>query len=126
MEELIEKLRELQKELEAKNLDIGRIKDRSDTNAAATIAVLKEYGDKSLVEAYSNVLRSYDDALAKCIEAGAEEDDDFIHKFTIHYVNTLLAIIANLLLMDEITGDKKNIAFIKSKIKESLLYIDKL
>ena len=72
------------------------------------------------------MIRSYDDALAKCLDAGAKADDEFMYEFTVHYLNTILSLVANLFMANDFAKDKDNLAFLKSKVRECLIYIDRL
>jgi len=125
-EELKKMLKELQKELENENTDIDDIRKQAAINFIALNYILKKTKEKTIVEATSEVIRSYDDSLAKCLEAGAKMDDDFNYDFTTRYINTILSLVANLFLVTDFAKDKDNLAFLKSKVRESLVYIDRL
>lgn len=123
--ELINALKEVKKDLEDDSLD--EIRHKVASNLATTHIIVKDIKDgKNIVEAVSNMLRSYDDALAKCLEAGAKADDDFMYDFTVNYLNTILSLVANLFLVTDFAKDKDNLAFLKSKVRECLIYIDRL
>lgn len=80
----------------------------------------------SLEKAFDDEIRSYEDALAKCLDAGATADDDFVHDFTSHYIYNLLGIAANLFALENFTKDKDNLDFLRTKVKECLKYMDRL
>lgn len=124
-EELINMLEELKEEL--KNDSMDKIRHKSAENMVVVSEIIKDMKkDKSLVEASSEMIRSYDDALAKCLDAGAKADDEFMYGFTVHYLNTILSLVANLFLVEDFAKDKDNLAFLKSKVRECLIYIDRL
>ena len=124
-EELINMLEELKEEL--KNDSMDKIGHKSAENMVVVSEIIKDMKKgKSLVEASSEMIRSYDDALAKCLDAGAKADDEFMYEFTVHYLNTILSLVANLFLVEDFAKDKDNLAFLKSKVRECLIYIDRL
>lgn len=124
-EELINMLEELKEEL--KNDSMDKIRHKSAENMVVVSEIIKDMKKgKSLVEASSEMIRSYDDALAKCLDAGAKADDEFMYDFTVHYLNTILSLVANLFLVEDFAKDKDNLAFLKSKVRECLIYIDRL
>lgn len=124
-EELINMLEELKEEL--KNDSMDKIRHKSAENMVVVSEIIKDMKKaKSLVEASSEMIRSYDDALAKCLDAGAKADDEFMYEFTVHYLNTILSLVANLFLVEDFAKDKDNLAFLKSKVRECLIYIDRL
>ena len=124
-EELINMLEELKEEL--KNDSKDKIRHKSAENMVVVSEIIKDMKKgKSLVEASSEMIRSYDDALAKCLDAGAKADDEFMYEFTVHYLNTILSLVANLFLVEDFAKDKDNLAFLKSKVRECLIYIDRL
>ena len=124
-EELINMLEELKEEL--KNDSMDKIRHKSAENMVVVSEIIKDIKKgKSLVEASSEMIRSYDDALAKCLDAGAKADDEFMYEFTVHYLNTILSLVANLFLVEDFAKDKDNLAFLKSKVRECLIYIDRL
>ena len=124
-EELINMLEELKEEL--KNDSMDKIRHKSAENMVVVSEIIKDMKKgKSLVEASSEMIRSYDDALAKCLDAGAKADDEFMYDFTVHYLNTILSLVANLFLVEDFAKDKDNLAFLKSKLRECLIYIDRL
>ena len=124
-EELISMLEELKEEL--KNDSMDKIRHKSAENMVVVSEIIKDMKkSKSLVEASSEMIRSYDDALAKCLDAGAKADDEFMYEFTVHYLNTILSLVANLFLVEDFAKDKDNLAFLKSKVRECLIYIDRL
>lgn len=124
-EELINMLEELKEEL--KNDSSDKIRHKSAENMVVVSEIIKDMKKgKSLVEASSEMIRSYDDALAKCLDAGAKADDEFMYEFTVHYLNTILSLVANLFLVEDFAKDKDNLAFLKSKVRECLIYIDRL
>ena len=124
-EELINMLKELKEEL--KNDSMDKIRHKSAENMVVVSEIIKDMKKgKSLVEASSEMIRSYDDALAKCLDAGAKADDEFMYEFTVHYLNTILSLVANLFLVEDFAKDKDNLAFLKSKVRECLIYIDRL
>ena len=124
-EELINMLEELKEEL--KNDSMDKIRHKSAENMVVVSEIIKDMKkSKSLVEASSEMIRSYDDALAKCLDAGAKADDEFMYEFTVHYLNTILSLVANLFLVEDFAKDKDNLAFLKSKVRECLIYIDRL
>ena len=125
-EELKKMLKELQEELENENTDIDDIRKQVIINFIVLKDILKRTKEKTIVEATSEIIRSYDDSLAKCLEAGAKMDDAFNYDFTTRYINTILSLVANLFLVTDFAKDKDNLAFLKSKVKESLVYIDRL
>ena len=97
------------------------------TNAKCVINVLAGTKDKTLVESANDVIRNYNEALAKCVDAGAKiEDKEFMYDFTATYTNAVLSLVANLLLVKDITKDESNIVFLKSKLEECSECIDKL
>ena len=123
--ELINALKEVKKDLEDDSLD--EIRHKVANNLVTTHIIVKDIKDgKNIVEAVSEMIRSYDDALAKCLEAGAKADDDFMYDFTVNYLNTILSLVANLFLVTDFAKDKDNLAFLKSKVRECLIYIDRL
>lgn len=123
--ELINALKEVKKDLEDDSLD--EIRHKVANNLVTTHIIVKDIKDgKNIVEAVSEMIRSYDDALAKCLEAGAKADDEFMYDFTVHYLNTILSLVANLFLVEDFAKDKDNLAFLKSKVRECLIYIDRL
>ena len=92
----------------------------------ALINVLEKAKDKSIEEATNDVIRNYDEALAKCIEAGAKKDDEsFMYDFNTQYIHAALSLVSNLLLVNDFAKNKDNIEFVKNKINEVLTYIDK-
>ena len=124
-EELINMLEELKEEL--KNDFMGKLRHKAAENMVVVSEIIKDMKKgKSLVEASSDMIRSYDDALAKCLDAGAKADDEFMYDFTVHYLNTILSLVANLFLVEDFAKDKDNLAFLKSKVRECLIYIDRL
>ena len=124
-EELINMLEELKEEL--KNDSMDKIGHKSAENMVVVSEIIKDMKKgKSLVEASSEMIRSYDDALAKCWDADAKADDEFMYEFTVHYLNTILSLVANLFLVEDFAKDKDNLAFLKSKVRECLIYIDRL
>lgn len=124
-EELINMLEELKEKL--KNDFMGKIRHKSAENMVVVSEIIKDMKKgKSLVEASSEMIRSYDDALAKCLDAGAKADDEFMYDFTVHYLNTILSLVANLFMVNDFAKDKDNLAFLKSKVRECLIYIDRL
>lgn len=124
-EELISMLEELKEEL--KNDFMDKIRHKSAENMVVVSEIIKDMKKgKSLVEASSEMIRSYDDALAKCLDAGAKANDEFMYEFTVHYLNTILSLVANLFLVEDFAKDKDNLAFLKSKVRECLIYIDRL
>ena len=124
-EELINMLEELKEEL--KNDSMDKIRHKSAENMVVVSEIIKDMKkSKSLVEASSEMIRSYDDALAKCLDAGAKADDEFMYECTVHYLNTILSLVANLFLVEDFAKDKDNLAFLKSKVRECLIYIDRL
>lgn len=107
--------------------DLKEIKREAAKNYAIVNEIMDIMAeDKTLVEASSEMIRSYDDALAKCLDAGAKADDEFMYDFTVHYLNTILSLVANLFMVDNFAKDKDNLAFLKSKVRECLIYIDRL
>lgn len=103
------------------------LKEQQATNLVIIENIIKELEKgKSIVEASSKNLRSYDDALAKCLDIGAKADDEFMYDFTTQYINTILSLVANLCLVKDFAKDGDNLAFIKSKVRECLIYIDRL
>lgn len=124
-EELISMLEELKEEL--KNDFMDKIRHKFAENMVVVSEIIKDMKKgKSLVEASSEMIRSYDDALAKCLDAGAKANDEFMYEFTVHYLNTILSLVANLFLVEDFAKDKDNLAFLKSKVRECLIYIDRL
>ena len=97
------------------------------TNVKCIAKVLSNTKDKSLAESVNSVMRTYDEALAKCVDAGAKtEDKGFMYDFTTTYTNAVLSLVANLLLVKDITKNESNIVFLKSKLEECSACIDKL
>ena len=97
------------------------------SNITCVLKVLSGTKGKSLVESASDVIRSYDEALSKCLKAGAKiEDKDFLYDFTTNYTNIVLTLVANLLITKDVAKDENNLSFLKGKLKECILYIDKL
>lgn len=125
-EELLEMLKELKEELENENTDMDDIRKQIIMNFMVLKDILKRTKEKTIVEATSEIIRSYDDSLAKCLEAGAKMDDEFNYAFTTKYINTILSLVANLFLVTDFAKDKDNLAFLKSKVRECLIYIDRL
>ena len=124
-EELLEMLEELKEELKDSSMD--DIRHKSAENMIVTQAILEYLKEgKNIVEASSKIIRSYDDALGKCLDRGAKADDEFMYAFTTTYLSTLLGMIANLCLVKDFAKNRDNIAFIKSKVRECLIYIDRL
>lgn len=124
LEKMLEELKEdLEKKLEDYKLDAVRYNNAE--GIVTTHSILKNMDKgKSLVEASSDIIRSYDDALAKCLEAGAKADDEFMYVFTTQYLTTILSLVANLFTVKDFAKDKDNLAFLKSKVRECLIYID--
>lgn len=88
--------------------------------------VFKNLKNNNLEGAFNEEIRSYEDALSKCLEAGATANDEFMHDFTANYISTLLGVFSNLLITKKVFGDKESVDFIKSKIKDCLKYMDRL
>lgn len=123
--ELTDMLEELKEDLEYNPID--DIRKKSAESIIITQAILGYLMEgKTIVEASSKCLRSYDDALAKCLDKGAKADDDFMYAFTVNYLCNILGIISNLFLVEDFAKDKDNLAFLKSKVRECLIYIDRL
>lgn len=120
---MLEDLKEL---LEEENTNIDDIRKQTVVNFGVLTDVLEKLKEKSIVEAVSDIIRSYDDAIAMCLKAGAPDDDDFRYDFTVRYINMLLALIANLCLVKDFVKDKNNLKFIKDKLNECLLYLDRI
>lgn len=99
----------------------------SASNIAVCNNILEDIKEMSLVEAVNKYIRSYDESLAYCLEKGASEDDEqFMYDFTTAYLNTILALVSNLFLVDNFAKKSSNRAFLKSKVRECLIYIDRL
>lgn len=97
------------------------------SNLITALEILHSVNEgKSIIEASNEFIRSYDEALALCLKAGANDDEPFRYDFTTYYINTLLSLVANLISIKDFAKDPKNRAFLKSKIRESLIYIDML
>lgn len=125
--EIIEKLEELKNLLEDEDSNMDYIRQKAAVNLAVLTSILNDLKEgKHIVEALSEVLRSYDDALAKCLEAGAKADAEFMYDFTTHYLNSILSLAGNLCLVKDFLKDSEHLAFIKSKVRECLIYIDRL
>lgn len=130
--DIIKELEEILKELKsAKNdatqLKIEELKEATANNLIRAIEVIYAMSKgKSVVEASNKFIRSYDEALAKCLKTGAEDTDDFRYDFTTYYMNVILSLVANLVFVKDFAKDDKNRAFLKSKIRECLIYIDML
>lgn len=124
---LLEDVKKLKEKLGMKEIEEPKeIETASFVNLKSSCNILDGLDDKSLDDAFNDEIRSYENALAKCLEAGATADDDFIRDFTTHYMSTVLGIMSNLLITKEVFEDKDNIDFIKSKIKDCLKYMDRL
>lgn len=80
----------------------------------------------SLENAFNKVVRPYSDALTMCAQNGRTLDNDFMHEFTTHHVNATLNICANLFIAKGVAKNKDSLDFLKSKIRECLVYIDNL
>lgn len=124
-EELINELEKLKAILEDSDIETMR------KAAARGIALFAEVDDemkdgKSVVEATSKYIRSFDEALSKCLEEGATADDEFMYGFTTHYLYTILTLVANLFMKEGFAKNRDNLAFLKSKVRECLVYIDRL
>lgn len=126
IKETITKMLNDLKELLEENTNIDDIRKQTVVNFGVLTDVLEKLKEKSIVEAVSDIIRSYDDAIAMCLRAGAPDDDDFRYDFTVRYINMLLALIANLCLVKDFVKDKNNLKFIKEKLNECLLYLDRI
>lgn len=130
LEEILEQLKSTNNKTELK---IEELTEATAINLVRTIEILYAVKKgKSLVEASSKFVRSYDDALAQCLKIGAEDNEDFKdnedfrYDFTTQYMNSILSLVANLVFVKDFAKDDKNRAFLKSKIRECLIYIDML
>lgn len=96
-------------------------------NLEGTIDILNIINKgKSISEAFDDKIRSYESALARCLDNGATADSEFLSKFTSAYIHEVLGIISNLVSIKGITKDKDNVEFLKEKTKECLKYMDRL
>ena len=127
-EKLLEMLKELKEDLvKQEKYDTDGLGRTSAINLIAAKAILDQMKEgKTLVEASSKVVRSYDDALAKCLDEGQKADDEFMYDFTTNYLNSMLGILSCLFVVPEFAKDRENRAFLKSKVREALIYIDRL
>lgn len=126
-EELIKLLNEMKENLEKEDFNEEKVTKDAAINTVATIKILDSMKEgKTLVEASSSLVRSFDDALSKCLENGAAADDEFMYNFTTNYLNTQLGILSGLFSVKDIAKNRDNLAFLKSKVRECLVYIDRL
>lgn len=97
-------------------------------NLRTTQRIVKtmEEDNKTLEESLNNEIRSYENALAKCLEIGATADDEFMHNFTSHYIYNVLGVTANIFALEDFTKDKDNVEFLRNKVKECLKYMDRI
>lgn len=137
-EEILSGLESLRKELENLGHEVSLLSNEEPTdhekivacnamNSHETDFILEKVqeGD-SLEEAFNKTVRTYDDALTMCAKDGSTLNNAFIHEFTVHHVNAVLGICANLLMSESVTKNKDSIDLLKSKIRECLVYIDNL
>lgn len=130
-EELIKILKEVKEFKEQYLIDTTKdnlLEHAAFQNLRTTQKIVKNMEDNniSLEEAFNGEIRTYEDALAKCLEAGATANDEFMHDFTSHYTYNVLGISANLFALEDFTKDKDNLDFLRTKVKECLKYIDRL
>lgn len=124
---LLEDLKKFKEKIGMKEIEEPtEIKTASFVNLKSSYNILDRLDDKSLDDAFNDEIRSYENALAKCLEAGATADDDFMRDFTTHYASTVLGIMSNLLASEDFVKNKDNVDFTKNKIKECLKYMDRL
>lgn len=120
-------LEDLKKLLEEENTDIADIRKQTIVNFGVLTDVLEKSKDKSIVEATSDTIRSYDEAISKCSEVGAPiNDKEFIYDFTTHYINMVLSLVSYLFLVKDFAKKEENLKFLKEKTKECLLYMDRI
>lgn len=124
---LLEDLKKFKEKIGMKEIEEPtEIKTASFVNLKSSYNILDRLDDKSLDDAFNDKIRSYENALAKCLEAGATADDDFMRDFTTHYTSTILGIMSNLLASEDFVKNKDNVDYTKNKIKECLKYMDRL
>jgi hypothetical protein len=124
---LLEDLKKFKEKIGMKEIEEPtEIKTASFVNLKSSYNILDRLDDKSLDDAFNDEIRSYENALAKCLEAGATADDDFMRDFTTHYTSTVLGIMSNLLASEDFVKNKDNVDYTKNKIKECLKYMDRL
>lgn len=124
---LLEDLKKFKEKIGMKEIEEPtEIKTASFVNLKSSYNILDRLDDKPLDDAFNDEIRSYENALAKCLEAGATADDDFMRNFTTHYTSTVLGIMSNLLASEDFVKNKDNVDYTKNKIKECLKYMDRL
>ena len=122
---VLEDLKKIKEKLGLNNEDSMAI-EMASFNSRKTAHNIVKNPTNNLEDSFNEEIRSYENALSKCLEAGATANDDFIKDFTAHYISTLLGVFSNLLVLKDILENKDSVDFIKNKIKECLVYIDRL
>lgn len=126
-ETITKMLEDLKKLLEEENTDIADIRKQTVVNFGVLTDVLEKSKDKGIVEATSDTIRSYDEAISKCSEVGAPiNDKEFIYDFTTRYINMVLSLVSYLFLVKDFAKKEENLKFLKEKTKECLLYMDRI
>ena len=127
-EELKKMLQEMSDDIANKGkYNTGDLTKNTAENLIKTIEILHAMNNgATIMEATTKFIRAYEEAYGMCLKNGAEDNDEFKYDFTTYYINAILSLVANLISIKDFAKNDRNRAFLKSKIRECLIYIDML